>query len=601
MSSALKQLQAATSLHDLANLLKIKPAFLSYTLYKIAPEAKYSQFEIPKKSGGFRVIDAPIARLKSVQQKLAALLYKCQVEIKLGRPPRKTISHGFKKEHSIATNAAPHKKRRYVFNLDIEDFFPTINFGRVRGFFIKNRDYHLDKGIATIIAQIACHRNALPQGSPCSPIISDLITHLLDIRLAQLAKKSGCMYTRYADDLTFSTNLKLFPREIASQDGESWIASKQLTETIVRGGYKINSKKTRMHYRISRQTVTGLTVNRKVNIRADYYRLARAMSNQLFKTGSFNLVQPSRSTLAKRREKNSSWMPGWLVSLLNFFRRKSPNSDQPTQPHPPANPTLKRLEGILNHVHYIKDMGDKRPETKKRSNPIPIRKIYREFLFFKYFVDIQRPLIVGEGKTDNIYLSIAMRKLSNVYPQLVEKSGTKLNSKVQLFNRRSKRAQKILKLDSGSASLGFLVRDYAEMMKRYRYAPTQHPVIILVDNDKGAKDVFDAFKTATGKTISLNSTDQFYHVCHNLYLVKTPESAKPNSMSCIEDGFDAATLAIRISGKKFNPDSENDTSTEYGKAVFAEKVVVAQADKISFAGFQPLFDRIIAVLNHYKI
>ena len=73
----------------------------------------------------------------------------------------------------------------------MQEFFPSFNFGRVRGFFIRNRDFALKKNIATIIAQIACHDNALPQGSPCSPVIADMIAHLLDVRLAQLAKRES--------------------------------------------------------------------------------------------------------------------------------------------------------------------------------------------------------------------------------------------------------------------------------------------------------------------------------------------------------------------------------------------------------------------------
>ena len=114
------------------------------------------------------------------------------------------------------TNAYIHKRRRYVLNLDLEDFFPSFNFGRVRGFFIKDKHFALHERVETIIAQIACHDNELPQGSPCSPVISNLIAHLLDVRLARLAKAHKCTYSRYADDITFSTNRKEFPSDLAA-------------------------------------------------------------------------------------------------------------------------------------------------------------------------------------------------------------------------------------------------------------------------------------------------------------------------------------------------------------------------------------------------
>ena len=96
------------------------------------------------------------------------------------------LAHGFKRGRSIVTNATKHKRRRFVFNIDIKNFFGTINFGRVRGFFIKNADFALHPSVATIVAQIACHENALPQGSPCSPVISNLIGSVLDIHLCKL-------------------------------------------------------------------------------------------------------------------------------------------------------------------------------------------------------------------------------------------------------------------------------------------------------------------------------------------------------------------------------------------------------------------------------
>ena len=78
--------------------------------------------------------------------------------------------------------------RRFVLNLDLEDFFPTFNFGRVSGFFMKSRDFKLDRKVAIMLAQIACHEKALPQGSPCSPVISDMIAHMLDLQFGYVGE-----------------------------------------------------------------------------------------------------------------------------------------------------------------------------------------------------------------------------------------------------------------------------------------------------------------------------------------------------------------------------------------------------------------------------
>ena len=231
----LNALKAATTLRQFAALVDFKPAWLTYILYVQAPGKKYKTFEIPKKSGGSRKICAPTEDLKLLQRRLADLLQDCVDEIKKAQgrhddgPKPDKIAHGFRRRRSIVTNAARHRRRRFVFNVDIADFFGSINFGRVRGFFISDKNFQLNPKVATLIAQAACFENSLPQGSPCSPVISNLIGHVLDVHLAKLAEKTGCIYSRYADDLTFSTNDKNFPASVAVSDGtgsHQWVAVK---------------------------------------------------------------------------------------------------------------------------------------------------------------------------------------------------------------------------------------------------------------------------------------------------------------------------------------------------------------------------------------
>ena len=234
--------------------------------------------------------------LALLQRRLAKFLYDCLVELKRGTPPWRSLAHGFEQKRSIITNATLHKRRRYVLNLDLKDFFPSINFGRVRGFFIKDKHFALQEKVATVIAQIACFNNELPQGSPCSPVLSNLIGHLLDTRLARFAKIYKCTYSRYADDITFSTNRKDFPAELAALVAGTlsiWEVATPLRDKIEHSGFRINDKKTRMQLRGSRQVTTGLMVNAKVNIRQEYYRTARSMANELFQRGSYYRVVPA--------------------------------------------------------------------------------------------------------------------------------------------------------------------------------------------------------------------------------------------------------------------------------------------------------------------
>jgi RNA-directed DNA polymerase len=139
----LASLKAATNLHDIAELLGYQAKALSYLLYVKPIPSRYSSFTIAKRKGGTRVINAPSPELKLLQRRLADLLQDCSKEISVAHGRSDRLAHGFKRKLSIISNATGHRRRRWVFNVDLEDFFGTINFGRVRGFFMKDRDFAL--------------------------------------------------------------------------------------------------------------------------------------------------------------------------------------------------------------------------------------------------------------------------------------------------------------------------------------------------------------------------------------------------------------------------------------------------------------------------
>ena len=565
--SRLTELKAATSLTELAPILGLPASALAYTLYK-APGPKYATFSIPKKSGGVRDIAAPTTRLKSVQEYLNNLLTECQLEIEAKQPKkRKLVSHGFRKGGSIITNARQHINRRYVLNFDIEGFFPSINFGRVRGFFIANKNFALHERVATVIAQIACHDNALPQGSPCSPVISNLIAHLLDMRLVSLMRKHKCTYSRYADDLTISTNCKDFPEKLAYQLGprnSAWVLGDDLLEAVQRAGFSVNHKKTRMQYRDSRQVVTGLSVNRKVNIRADYYRTARSMCHSLFASGTF--IRPG----------------------------KLGNTDGT-----PAPGNAATLEGVLNHIYFVKKQERERTKaTVNYRDRHGIERLYGRFMFYKKFVALEKSVIIGEGKTDNVYLRAAIKKLHAYHAALRVTVGGVTSNNISFF-KHSNLTREMLGIDGSSSYFVNFIRDYEDMVAGFKHAPLQHPAIILIDNDAGAKGVFGILRSMN-INIDHETTAPFYPVIRNLYVVKTPESAIPPAYSQIEEFFDAKTLGTKLNGKSFNMKNDTDTAAEYGKAYFAEYVVAPNADKIDFGGFAPLLDRIVETIAHHQ-
>ncbi len=584
----LNKLKKAKTLSGLADLLGYKAKGLSYILYKMPNNKKYRTFTIPKKYGGLRTIQAPDDHLSVIQTRLAQMLYECVEEYKKECEKKKILfwsaSHGFQKKRTIVSNAQVHKRKRFVFNLDLEDFFGTINFGRVRGFFINDRMFKLDPAVATVIAQIACYQNKLPQGSPCSPIISNLIGNILDSRLLALARDTQCTYTRYADDLTFSKNKGKFPPEIAVETGGGkWVVGEKLEHAIKSTGFTINASKTRMSLKQSRQTVTGLVVNKKVNIKKEYYLNARAMCHTLFKDGEYYIPH----------DKNK------LTENLNH------------------------LEGTLSHIYFVKGRRDRSYKinkfftNKKPPEFIPPKipkKLYKSFLFYKHFVIHNAPLIITEGSSDITYLKCAIRLFAGHFPSLAIIEDARLKRKVK-FLRSSKTIHDVLNLVNGTDGQKSLINSYENDLARYKHnPPIKPPIIILCDNDTGVEKLLEvaskvASKTAKVKvTINIGSTENFYKLFENLYLVKIPEDKNneeknSNKYKVIEELFSEKLLNTKLKTKSFNYKkklNEINENTEYGKDDFAQRVVLKAKDPDDFEKFIPLLERIQAVINHHN-
>jgi len=267
-----------SSAENIADLLEIAYKDLIYYLYRLPNEKKYCSFEILKKNGETRIISTPTTSLKILQHKLHCILSIIFTP--------KFPSHGFVKGKSIKTNASIHVKSKYVLNIDLENFFPSINFGRVRGMFMAY-PYRLSAPVATVLSQICCYNNELPQGAPTSPIISNMICAKLDSQLGYLAKQNKCFFTRYADDITFSTSKKSFPKTIAYIDETTnqMHVGDELKNIIKNNGFIINNEKVWLRGRDRRQTVTGLIVNDFVNVTRKYKNQVRAMLHALKEYG----------------------------------------------------------------------------------------------------------------------------------------------------------------------------------------------------------------------------------------------------------------------------------------------------------------------------
>jgi retron-type reverse transcriptase len=255
--------------------------FLTYT-EKLSKHAHYVHFKMVKKSRGYREISSPKPQLKRLQYWiLDNILNKVAVSDE---------AHGFIPKRNILSNALPHTQKSVVINADLENFFPTIEFGRVKGLF-KSLGYSVE--IATLLALLTTEaelkevmldgeklyletgRRYLPQGSPASPMITNLICRKLDKRLKGIAQTLGFEYTRYADDMTFSAleysniNKMLY-----------W-----LKKIVMEEGFVLHPEKTRIMKKGSRQEVTGVVVNEKPSINQKELKKFRALLYQIEQSG----------------------------------------------------------------------------------------------------------------------------------------------------------------------------------------------------------------------------------------------------------------------------------------------------------------------------
>jgi len=223
----------------------------------------YSTFEIKKKSGAPRIINAP-------NDELVLLLHCIDVLIKKIYKPHHS-AYGFVEGKSIVDGAKIHVGKNYVYNIDLKDFFHSFDLNRVKmGFY--NQPFNLKGELEPLAYMIAClttykinGKRVLPQGSPSSPSITNLLCWRLDHRLSGMAKRFGVDYTRYADDITFSSNHNCYKDKFLTE----------LKRIIKTEGLSINPKKTRLQSKLIRQEVTGITVNQKLNVTSKYIKDVR--------------------------------------------------------------------------------------------------------------------------------------------------------------------------------------------------------------------------------------------------------------------------------------------------------------------------------------
>ena len=240
--------------YHLSNILGIRWNVLKRVINE--SQKSYYEFSISKKNGGKRKISMPEEILIHIQRSIKdKILSKIAIS---------KYANGFVEKKSIIINAEKHLDQEMLLNIDLKSFFPSIHKGRV--YYVFNKLCHYSNDVSFCLTNLVTYKNALPQGAPTSPIMSNIVAYMLDIRLSTLAKKLEINYTRYADDITFSGNRNKINKSLLNL----------VTKIVEECGFRINESKTRFANKGRRQEVTGLIVNgKKVNVPKNYIQEIR--------------------------------------------------------------------------------------------------------------------------------------------------------------------------------------------------------------------------------------------------------------------------------------------------------------------------------------
>lgn len=317
------------NLHDVAEFWGIPPSQLAFYAYAVDKRSVYSTFSIPRRNGRRRLIEVPVRSLKYIQRIMHESL------VPLYRPHDSV--HGFLPSRSIITNARTHVGQRYVLNIDLSDFFPSITRKRLFGRLVAE-PYALQNPVANLIASLATNAfTRLPQGSPSSPVLANMVTAQMDAELARLCANLRCKYTRYADDITISISRGELSPHLArypnARGTGQVIIGEALSEIVERHGFQINHRKSRLQSYWTRQMCTGLVVN------GDH-------------------ASPSRTYIRRLR------------ALMDNCRRKGWEEAAQLLHNSENRPLFKTRQSFLNHVNgkvrYVKMVrGDDDPVCRK--------------------------------------------------------------------------------------------------------------------------------------------------------------------------------------------------------------------------------------------
>ncbi|MDR1115262.1 MAG: reverse transcriptase family protein [Tannerella sp.] len=303
-----------------------------YYLEKIINSPEYKQYTITKKRGGKRYIFEPQKRLKRIQKRLNYYLQAYYLCIKPEEVHGFVINpHYLNKTHcNIVANAEVHTGKKHMLNIDLKDFFPSIPARRIKKLFT-SPIFNFSEQIATALTLLTTYEAKLPTGAPTSPILSNFVCLELDADLRNFCRENQLQFTRYADDLTFSSN-EFISNEIILK----------IKDLIHRHGFEPNEKKVYLKSAHHKQTVTGLIVNEKVNIDRKQLKKIRAMLHDSTKNGIETAAQRHFNLTNPPDEEQQQLFIHRLNGYINFVGQVRGKND----------PIYQRMAGEFHEIIY---------------------------------------------------------------------------------------------------------------------------------------------------------------------------------------------------------------------------------------------------------
>lgn len=281
------------SFHHLCRLLGVTPNYLASVVF--SPQSHYRSFDIPKRRGGVRIISAPYPLLLECQRWIYGNILS---NIKISG-----AAHGYVKGKSIISNARLHLGNSTLLKVDIRDFFPSISIDRVIGFF---RRLGYAPEIAFFLSRICCCNDSLPQGAATSPALSNILLSHMDRRLVGLARKHGAIYTRYADDIAFST------KTISCDDISS------LEKILVESGFVMSAEKTLLLSAGRRKILAG------IDITSGGLRVPRAFRREIRMQAHLAMTHGAIDYVLRRKQNPN--VPPELAGKLAYWLQVEPEN-----------------------------------------------------------------------------------------------------------------------------------------------------------------------------------------------------------------------------------------------------------------------------------